>query len=113
MLACGFCVSRKCGTRGGEWDNLEGAVHMGAARLCCTKAMVGTNSLPGYSNILSLLRGFVSGREGFWTLRGCLPTKSADYFMLVYELAWLRSRVCYLSLIVYFGSVLELELRQK
>ena len=43
-----------------------------------------------------------------WALSGCCATESADYYLLVNEWAWLRSR-----LEVNFNSVLESELRQK
>ena len=60
--------------------------------------------------LLSPFRGFISGREGFLALSGCLPIESADHCMLVNEGAWLRSRVCLLRLEVELGSVLESEL---
>ena len=56
---------------------------------------------------LSHCRGFISGREGWWALSGCMTTESADYCMLVNEWAWSRSRVCLLRLEVDLGSVLE------
>ena len=40
----------------------------------------------------------------------CITTDSADYYMLVNEWAWSKSRVCLLRLEIYMGSVLESEL---
>ena len=40
-----------------------------------------------------------------------MTTESADYWILVSEWAWLRSRDCLLMLEVNLGSVLESELR--
>ena len=96
-------------------------MHMAAARLGCKRTVVSTryaNSCPGcmsrlrkrYSHLLG--GSFLAGKASR-ALSGCLTTKSANYCMLVNEWAWLRSRVCLLSLKVHLGSVLESELRQK
>ena len=42
-----------------------------------------------------------------------MTTDSADYYMLVNEWAWLKSRVCLLRLEVDMGLVLESKLRWK
>ena len=97
-LARRFCVSRKGGTGGGGLGHPQGAVHMAAARLGCKRTMVGTrwaNSHPGrksrlrkrYSHLLG--GSFLAGKTS-WTPSGCLPTKSADYCMLVNEWAWFK-----------------------
>ena len=57
--------------------------------------------------------GSFLARKASLALSGCLPSKDADYCILVNEWVWLRSQVCLLSLKVYLGSVLESELRQK
>ena len=44
-------------------------------------------------------------------MSGCLPTESADYYILVNELAWLRSRVCLLSLKVLLDSRARTEIK--
>ena len=63
-----------------------------------------------YSHLLG--SSFLAGKVAS-TLSGYLPTENADYCMLINECAWLRSRVCLLSLKVHLGSDLESELRQK
>ena len=121
MLARRFCVSRKGGTGGGGWGHPQGAMYMMIVRLGCKSNMVGTglaNSRPGcmsrlrkcYSHLLG--GSFLAGKAS-WALSGCLPTESADYCMLVNEWAWLRLRVCLLSLKVHLSSFLDSELRQK
>ena len=96
--------------RGGGWGHPQNAVHMAAARLGCKRIMVCTrwaNSWPGYMRRLrkcySHLSGgsFLAGKAS-WALSGCLPTESADYFMLVNEWAWLRSQVKALGFIIEF-----------
>ena len=116
---------RKGGTGGGGWGHpqgdVQGAVHMAAARLGCKRTVVGTgwaNSWPGCMSRLrkcySHLSGgsFLAGKAS-WALSGCLPMESADHCMLANEGAWLRSRVCLLRLEVELGSVLESELWHK
>ena len=44
-------------------------------------------------------------------MSGCLPTESADYYILVNELAWLRSRVCLSSLKVHLDSRAQTEIK--
>ena len=116
-LCGGFCISRKGGTGGGGWGHPQGALHMAAARLGCQSAMVGTrwaNSCPGYMDRLRkryshLVGGsFLAGKPA-WVLSECLPTENADYCMLVNEWAWLRSRVCLLSLKVHMLKVVSSE----
>ena len=66
----------------------------------CKRVMVGTrwvNSCPGCMNRLRkcyshLLGGSFLARKASWVLNGCLPTKNADYCVLVNEWAWLRSQ---------------------
>ena len=59
--------------------------------------------------------GRVTGRVlcTWWLLSGCMATNSADYYMLVNEWMWSKSRDCLLRPEVDMGSVLESELRQK
>ena len=59
--------------------------------------------------LLSLCRGFISGREG------CLSSEWVynKLRMLVNDWAWLKSRVSLVMLKVHLGSGLEPELRQK
>ena len=88
-----FCVSRKGGTGRGGWCHLQGVVHMAAARLGCKRAMVGiewANSCPGCMNrprkcYSHLLRGLFLAGKVAWALSEYLPTKNADYCMLVNE----------------------------
>ena len=87
-------------------------MHMAAVRLGCESNMVGTGLsqfLPGCMSRLRkryshLSRGSFLAGKASWAPSGCLPTESADYCMLVNEWAWLRSRVCLLSLKVHLGS---------
>ena len=95
-LACRFCVSRSGG------GHSQGAVHMVTARLGCTNR---PRKLSPFGGGL-----FLAGKAS-WVLSGCLPTENADYYRLVNECPWLRSRVCLLRLKVDLGSVLESELR--
>ena len=96
-------------------------MRMVAARLGCQSTMVGTgwaNSCPGCMDRLKkrychLVGGSFLAGKAAWAMSGCLPTKCADYCMLVNEWAWLRSRVCLLRLEVDMGSVLESELGKK
>ena len=91
----------------------QGAVHMAPARLGCKRAMVGTewaNSSPccmsrrrkHYSYFLG---GSFLAVKVAWALSEYLPTKNADYCMLINEWAWLSARVCLLRLKVHLGSV--------
>ena len=59
------------------------------------------------------LGGSFLEEKAAWAMIGYLPTENADYYMLINEWAWLRSRVWLLRLKVQLGSVLESELRQK
>ena len=98
----------RAGSVSAERVGQVGAVHMAAARPGCKR----TNSCPDcMSRVRKRFPHFLKG--SFSALSGCLPTKSADYCMLVNEWAWLRSQVCLLGLKVHLGSFLESELRQK
>ena len=65
-----------------------------AARLGCQSTMAGTgwaNSCPGCMDRLRkccshLVGGSFLAGKAAWTLSGCLPTESADYWMLVNQL---------------------------
>ena len=57
--------------------------------------------------------GFLQEREAAWSLSGCMATNSADYYMLVNEWVWSKSRDCLLRPEVDMGSVLESKLGQK
>ena len=122
-MNCTEKVLRQQKDRTGErgWGHQQGAVHMADVRLGCKSNMVGTrlaNSCPGcmsrlrkyYSHLLG--GSFLTGKAS-WAPSGCLPTESADYCMLVNEWAWLRSRICLVSLKVHLGSFFEAEFRQK
>ena len=118
-----FCISRKGGTGLGRWGHPQGAEHMAAARLGCKRNMVGTgwaNSRPGCMSKLRKCYSHPSGgpflaEMASWALTGCLPieSRSADYYMLVNEWAWLTSQVCLLRLEVVLASALESEVEQK
>ena len=76
------------------------------------------HSRPGCRSKLRKCYSHLSGgsflaEKASWALSGCLPIESADYYMLVNELAWLMSQVCLLRLEVELASVLESELEQK
>ena len=61
IVSAQFCVSRKGGTEGGEW---QGDMHMVAARLGRQSIMVGTR----WANSCCMdspCRGFISGGEGY------------------------------------------------
>ena len=62
---------------------------------------------------LTLQRAGFLTRKAAWSLSGCMATNSADYYVLVNEWAWSKSRDCLLRLEVDMGSVLESELGQK
>ena len=121
VLACGFCVSRKGGTGGGGWDHPQGDMHMVAARLGFEKAMVGTGRATSRPDCMDRLKKHYShhvegrflARKAAWALSRCMATDSADYYMLVNEWAWSKSRDCLLRLKADMGSVLESELGQK
>ena len=83
-LARWFCISRKGGTEGGGWDHLQGIVHMATA---------GTKWANSHPHCMKR------------ALRGYLPTKNADYCMLINEWVWLRSQVSLLELKVHLDSV--------
>ena len=77
---CGFCVSRKGGTRGGKWDHPQGDMHMVVAKLGCERAMVGTGYATSHPDCMDRLT------KHYWkTLSGHMTTESADYCMLVNE----------------------------
>ena len=96
-------------------------MHMVAARLGFEKAMVGTRRATPRSDCMDRLRkhyshlaeGWFLARKAAWSLRGCMATDSADYYMLVNEWVWSKSRDCLLRPEVDMGAVLESELGQK
>ena len=96
-------------------------MHMVAARLGFEKAMVGTRWATPRPDCMDRLRkhyshlaeGWFLARKAAWSLSGCMATNSADYYVLVNEWAWSKSRDCLLRLEVDMGSVLESELGQK
>ena len=105
MLVCGFCVSRKDGTGGGEWVHLQDAVYMAGARLGYKRAMVGTgwaNSCFGCTDGLrkcysQLVGASFLAKKIVWAINGSLLAENADYCKFDSEWAWLGSRVCYKS----------------
>ena len=110
------------GWDGGDgWGHLQGAVHMVAARLGFQKAMVGSRRATPCSDCMDRLRkhyshlaeGWFLARKAAWSLSGCMATDSADYYMLVNEWVWSKSRDCLLRPEVDMGAVLESELGQK
>ena len=96
-------------------------MHMVAARLGFEKAMVGTRWATPRPDCMDRLRkhyshlaeGWLLARKAAWSLSGCMATNSADYYMLVNEWVWSKSRDCLLRPEVDMGSVLESELGQK
>ena len=60
-----------------------------------------------------LAEGWFLARKAAWALSGCMATDSADYYMLVNEWVWSKSRDCLLRPEVDMGAVLESELGQK
>ena len=121
VLMWWFYVSRKGETGGGGLHHPQGAVHMVAARLGFEKAMVGTQSSTPCPDCMDRLRkhyfhlaeGWFLARKAAWSLSGCMATDSADYYMLVNEWVWSKSRDCLLRPEVDMGAVLESELGQK
>ena len=93
----------------------------GSARLGFEKAMVGTPWATPRPDCMDRLRkhyshfaeGWLLARKATWSLSGCMATYSADYYMLVNEWVWSKSRDCLLRPEVDMGSVLESELGQK
>ena len=80
-------------------------MHMVAARLAgFEKAMVGTRRVTPRSDCMDRLRkhyshfaeGWFLARMAAWSLSGCMATDSADYYMLVNEWVWSKSRDCLL-----------------
>ena len=96
-------------------------MHMVAGRLGFEKAMVGTRWATPHPDCMDRLRkhyshlaeGWYLARKAAWSLSGCMTTNSVDYYMLVNEWVWSKSRYCLLRLEVDMGSVLESELGQK
>ena len=95
-------------------------MHMVAARLGFEKAMVGTQRATPRSTFWTglhtlrllmdrqakvdsvfkhyshLAEGWFLARKAFWSLSGCMATDNADYYMLVNEWVWSKSRDCLL-----------------
>jgi len=94
---------------------------MVAARLGFEKAMVGIGRATPRPDCMDRLRkhyshlaeGWLLARKAAWALSRCMTTDSADYYMLVNEWMWSRSRDCLLRAEVDIGAVLESELGQK
>jgi len=123
-LARRFCVSRKGGTGGGGGGgrHQQGDMHMVAARLGFERGMVSTRwatsrltTWTGLENttLTLYIEGWFLARTATWALSECMVTSSADYYMLINECAWSKSRVCLLRPEVDMGLVLESELGQK
>ena len=116
-----FFVSRKGGTGGGGWGHLQGAVHMMAARLGFERAMVGIVRTTPHPDCMDRLRihyshpaeGWIPARKAAEALSGCMATDSANYYMLVNQWVWSKSRDCLLRPEVDMGAVLESKLGQK
>ena len=83
----------------------QGAVHIVAARLGFEKAMVGARRATPRPDCMDRLRkhyshlaeGWFLARKAAWSLSGCMTTNSADYYMLVNDWVWSKSRDCLLS----------------
>ena len=60
-----------------------------------------------------LAEGCFLARKAAWSLSGCMATDNADYYMLVNEWVWSKSRDRLLRPEVDMGAVLESELGQK
>ena len=60
-----------------------------------------------------LAEGWFLARKAAWSLSGCMATDNADYYMLVNEWVWSKSRDSSLRPEVEMGAVLESELGQK
>ena len=81
-------------------------MHMVAAKLGFEKPMVGTRWATPHPDCMDRLRkhyshlaeGWYLARKAAWSLSGCMATNSADYYMLVNEWAWSKSRDCLLRL---------------
>ena len=92
-----------------------------AARLGFEKAIVGTRRATPRPECLDRLRihyyhlaeGWFLAKNAAWFLSRCMATESADYYMLVNEWMWSKSRDCLLRSEVDKGAVLESELGQK
>ena len=75
------------------WGHPQDAVHIVAARLGFKKAMVGTGRATHHPDCMDRLRKYYShlaegwflARKAGWAPSGCMPTYSADYYMLVNE----------------------------
>ena len=75
-------------------------MHMVAARLGFEKAMVGTRRATPRSDCMDrprkhyshLAEGWFLARKAAWSLSGCMATDSTDYYMLVNEWVWSKSR---------------------
>ena len=100
----------------------QGDMHMVAARLGFERGMVSTRwatsrltTWTGLENttLTLYIEGWFLARKATWALSECMVTSSADYYMLINECAWSKSRVCLLRPEVDMGLVLESELGQK
>ena len=60
-----------------------------------------------------LAEGWFLERKAAWALSGCMATDSADYYMLVNERVWSKSRDCSLRPEINMDAVLESERGQK
>ena len=94
---------------------------MVAARLGFQKAMVCTGRATPHPDCMDRLRkhyshlaeGWFLARKAAWALSRCMATDNADYYVLVNEWVWLKSRDCLLRPEVDMGAVLESELGEK
>ena len=108
--------------RVGQGEVGQGEVGGVTGRVLCTWwLLVGTRWATPRPDCMDRLRkhyshlaeGWFLARKAAWSLSGCMATNSADYYVLVNEWAWSKSRDCLLRLEVDMGSVLESELGQK
>ena len=70
-------------------------------------------ALTAWTGLKHHVEGWFLARKAAWALSRCMATDSADYYMLINEWAWSKSRDCLLRLKADMGSVLESELGQK
>ena len=95
--------------RAGILQERQGAVHMVAARLGFEKAIISTRWATPRPDCMDRLRkhyshlaeGWYLARKAAWSLSGCMATNSADYYTLVNEWVWSKSRGCLVSERVY------------
>ena len=75
-------------------DYLHSAMHIVAAGLGCKVAMVGTEWASFHPSCMNGLENTTPAGKAVWVLSKYLLTENANYCMLLYELACLKSQVC-------------------